>query len=313
MPTNNLAAIDLGTNSCRLLITSEDGTILYRNAISTRMGEGMSANNSFTPEAIKRGLDCFATYKSAMQEYNVKKYRAVATAACRMAKNGADFLKQIKEQTNINVDIISPLEEARLNLNGAVLNTINRPYKYVVVFDIGGGSTEITLATNEPNAKILHTISIPLGARNSAEKFSLTEYNQTNADNLRKEIQNYTKDFIQKSQLEKYQNSFCVLATSSTALRLTHLCNGWTSYIREKADNVVVDVNLLDKIIKETYKTKLSQREENPCIGKNRAPIIIPAFIIFEEIYKILNAKEIITSLKAAVEGIIMELQNATD
>ena len=313
MPTNNLAAIDTGTNSTRMLITSPDGKILYRDAISTRMGEGLSANNFFTPEAIKRGLDCFAKFAATMKEYEVKKYWAVATAACRMSNNGADFIKQIKEQTGINVDIISPLEEARLNLNGAILNTINRPYKYVIVFDIGGGSTEISLATNEPNAKILHTISIPLGARNSADKFSLVEYSEPNADNLRKEIQNYTKDFIQKSELDKYRGSLCVLATSSTALRLAHLCNGWSPYIREKGDNVVVSANSLDKVIKETYQTNLSQHEQNPCIGKNRAPIFIPACIIFEQIYKDLGATEIITSLKAAVEGMIMELKNAAN
>ena len=81
MPTNNLAAIDSGTNSSRMLITSQEGEILYREAISTRMGEGMSINNCFTPEAIKRGLDCFAKFAAKMKEYGVEKYRAVATAA----------------------------------------------------------------------------------------------------------------------------------------------------------------------------------------------------------------------------------------
>lgn len=313
MQKNNLAAIDLGTNSCRILIISQEGEILYRDAISTRMGEGMSANNSFTAEAISRGIDCFCMFKMFMDKYNVQKYRAIATAACRMAKNGADFILKVKQQANIDLEVIDGYEEARLNLNGAILNTINRPYKYVIVFDIGGGSTEITLATNEQQAKILHTISIPWGARNSAEKFSLTEYSQPNADNLRKEIQNYTKDFIRKSELEKYHNSLCFLATSSTALRLAHLCNGWSPYMREKGDNVVVDTRSLDKVIKETYSTNLAQREENPCIGKTRAPIFIPACIIFEQIYKDLGATEIVTSLKAAVEGMIMELQNAAD
>lgn len=313
MQTNNLAAIDTGTNSTRMLIASPDGKILYRDAISTRMGEGMSEKNSFTDEAISRGIECFCMFKMLMDKYNVQKYRAVATAACRMAKNGADFVSKIKQQANIDLEVIDGYEEARLNLNGAILNTINRPYKYVIVFDIGGGSTEISLATNEPNAKILHTISIPLGARNSADKFSLVEYSEPNADNLRKEIQNYTKDFIQKSELDKYRDSLCVLATSSTALRLAHLCNGWSPYAREKGDNVLVDTDTLDKVITETYKTNLAQREQNPCIGKTRAPIFIPACIIFEQIYKDLGATEIITSLKAAVEGMIMELQNAAN
>lgn len=313
MQKNNIAAIDLGTNSCRLLITSQKGEILYRDAISTRMGEGMSKNNAFTAEAIKRGLDCFAEYKTAMQKYDVGKYWAVATAACRMAKNGSEFIQKVKAHTDIKIDIISPAEEARLNLNGAILNTIDRPYKYVVVYDIGGGSTEITLATNERQAKILHTISIPLGARNSSEKFGLTDYIKNNADNLRNEVHRYTQDFIKQSQLEKYRDSLCFLATSSTALRLAHLCLGWKEYNREKADNIVIDINLFDNIIEQLYQTTNPQRAENPCIGENRAPIIIPACVIFSQIYRDLGAKNIITSLKAAVEGMIMELQNAAD
>ena len=313
MSKNNIAAIDLGTNSCRLLISSPNGTPVYRDAISTRMGEGMLKNNCFTEDAVKRGIDCFAKFKSDMQKYDVKKYWAVATAACRMANNGADFIEKVKEETGINIDIISPTEEARLNLNGAVLNTINRQYKYVIIYDIGGGSTEITLATNEPQSKILHTISIPLGARNASDKFCLNDYNHSNAENLIKEIQKYTKDFVVKSQMDKYRDSLCFLATSSTALRLAHLSRGWEPYIREKADNIAIDVESFNKVINALYQTNLKQREENPCIGKNRAPIIIAACIIFSQIYKDLGAKEIITSLKAAVEGMIMELQNAAN
>ncbi len=81
MKKTALAAIDLGTNSCRLLITDQNGKTLYKNAIATRLGEGMSAHNRFTDEAVKRGIECFCTFKMSMDEYGVEKYRAIATAA----------------------------------------------------------------------------------------------------------------------------------------------------------------------------------------------------------------------------------------
>ena len=173
MSKNNIAAIDSGTNSCRILISSPDGTTVYRDAISTRMGAGMSKNNYFTDEAISRGIECFCEFKMFMDQYNVQKYRAIATAACRTAKNGAEFIDKVKQQANIDIEVIDGYEEARLNLRGAALNVKDENTKYIVVYDLGGGSTEITLATNESTPKILHTVSIPWGARNSAEKFEL--------------------------------------------------------------------------------------------------------------------------------------------
>lgn len=111
MTSQNAAAIDLGTNSCRLLIVDEKGNTLYKNAISTRMGEGMSAHNRFTDEAIRRGVECFCSFKMLMDKYQTGKYRAIATAACRTAENGAEFVDLIRRQANIKLEVIDGYEE----------------------------------------------------------------------------------------------------------------------------------------------------------------------------------------------------------
>ena len=185
MKQPTLAAIDLGTNSCRLLIADRSGRTLYKNAISTRLGEGMSAGNRFTDEAVMRGIECFCTFKMTMDEYGVEKYRAIATAACRTAENGAEFAKKIKQQSGIDLKIIDGYEEAVLNLKGALLNVQDEKAGYVVVYDLGGGSTEITLATRSAEPEILHTVSVPWGARNAAEKFGLKEYDPVAAARLK--------------------------------------------------------------------------------------------------------------------------------
>ena len=137
MKQPTLAAIDLGTNSCRLLIADRSGRTLYKNAISTRLGEGMSAGNRFTDEAVMRGIECFCTFKMTMDEYGTEKYRAIATAACRTAENGAEFAKKIKQQSGIDLEIIDGYEEAVLNLKGALLNVRDEKAGYVVVYDLG--------------------------------------------------------------------------------------------------------------------------------------------------------------------------------
>ena len=98
MSKTNLAAIDLGTNSCRLRITDNEGNIIYRESVTTKLGEGMVENMCFTPQAIERGLNCLNRFSALMKNHDVGQYRAITTASCRMAKNGAQFVKMVEER-----------------------------------------------------------------------------------------------------------------------------------------------------------------------------------------------------------------------
>ena len=101
----------------------------------------------------------------------------------------------------------------------------------MVVYDLGGGSTEITLATRSAKPEILHTVSVPWGARNAAEKFGLKEYDPVAAARLDEEISACSRAFVRDSGLEKYRGDVCFVATSSTPLRLTHIARGWENMI----------------------------------------------------------------------------------
>lgn len=310
MTSQNAAAIDLGTNSCRLLIVDEKGNTLYKNAISTRMGEGMSAHNRFTDEAIRRGVECFCSFKMLMDKYQTGKYRAIATAACRTAENGAEFVDLIRRQANIKLEVIDGYEEARLNLQGAMLNVQKEKSKYAVVYDLGGGSTEITFSTREAKPEILHTVSIPWGARNSSEKFGLVDFDETKAAMLAEEIGGYARKFVQEAKLKDYAGDVCFIATSSTPLRLAHIARGWTPYQRDKADGIKVAVEEFDRAAALVRAMTAEERLRHSCIGPSRADIFNSACVIFSQIYRDLGAKELVASLKSAVDGIVMELQN---
>ena len=307
MANGNLAAIDLGTNSCRLMITNQKGFVIFRKTGTTKLGEGLHASGKFTDAAIERGLKCLAEYADIMKEYGVIEYKAIATASCRMAKNGEEFVKAVEELCGIRLDIIDAKEEASLNVKGARLNA-DANAEYVVVYDLGGGSTEITLATNKDNPEIVYTVSIPWGARNATEAFNLLEYDEENASKLADEVRKYTRDFLQKSNLEKYREKCEFLATSSTPLRLVSMSHELGEYNRYNADGVSETIEQLDKQITKIQRMDFTQMAENPYIGENRAAIFQAACVIFKTIYDELQIKVLKASLKGAQEAMINDL-----
>ncbi len=301
------AAIDLGTNSCRMVIADQNGHYVFSDAVSPRLGEGMYQDMNFTPEAIERGVKAFYDFKQIMNKYDVVKYRAIATAACRMAKNANSLIDSVYDEAFIKIDVIDGFEEARLNLKGALEHVCGQT-KYVVLYDLGGGSTEITLATNVKNPEILHTISIPWGARNASEAFDLIEFDEKKAAALQKEISAYVCDFMDKSELSKYRDDICFVATSSTPLRYVSMINRFGKYDRDLSDGKKISTKDIDEQIARIYKLTQQEMLDDAYIGKKRSFIFVAACVIFKTIYDKLEAKEITASLRSAKDGIISEL-----
>lgn len=308
MGKENLAAIDLGTNSCRILIADKNGKELHREAVTVKLGEGLQENNNFTAAAIKRGLDCLVHFSALMRSYNVAHYRAVTTASCRKAQNSAVFIQMAEEMSGIKLEVISAQEEALLNLQGAMYN-VPRQAEYVLLYDLGGGSTEIILAENGETPKEIYTLSVPWGARTAAEAFDLTEYDVNKAAVLEAEIKKYAEDFLLNSEFLRYlPQCFCV-ATSSTSLRLMSMIKKTGNYDKTAANGLSASTEEIDKQIDSIFKMNLIQLEQSPYIGENRAPIFVAACIIFRAIYKVLQIKELTASLSGAQEAIIRELE----
>lgn len=307
MQGENLAAIDLGTNSCRIRITDLSGNVIYREAVTTKLGEGLAENMRFTPEAIERGLKCLTHFAELMKDYEVGHYRAVATASCRMAQNGAAFVQIVEEMSGIKLEVISPAEEAGLTLKGAILNA-DKTKPYVLVYDLGGGSTEITFATNTSEPEILYTVSVPWGARNSSEVFDLLEYNSKNAAKLAAEVKKYTRQFWENSDYAAHQKECCCLATSSTPLRLLNMVENTGVYSKEYADGLAAPIEKIDEQVQKVFKMSLIDLTQNPYIGESRSSIFVAACVIFKTIYDELHIKTLTASLKGAQEALIEEL-----
>ena len=306
--TKNYAGIDLGSNSCKIIICDENKKVLCVDNISTRLAEGMYKNNRITNAAIDRCLKCFYEYRQLLDKYDVPSdnVRAITTAACRMAENGEDLIKKIYAESHIKVEIIDGKQEAELNLKGAIEHVLGKS-KYVVVYDLGGGSTEVTLAENSKNPKIISTISIPWGARNSSEAFDLVEYDEERADELRKEVDKCLDVFFVDAK-DYDKNDVVFVATSSTPLRLASMINKFGYYDRDKADGLVMNKENMDKSILGLFKAKRADLAKNPYIGDKRSYIFISAGIIFKQIYDRLGVDKITASLKSAKDGIVADL-----
>lgn len=306
--TKNYAGIDLGSNSCKMIICDENKKVLFVDNISTRLAEGMHKNNRITDEAIERCQKCFYEYKRLLDKYNVPSdnIRAITTAACRMAENGEELIKKIYAESHIKLEIIDSKEEAELNLKGAIEHVLGKS-KYVIVYDLGGASTEVTLAENSKNPKILSTVSIPWGARNSSEAFDLVEYDEKRADELRAEVNKTLDEFFKKAgNYDKKDVLF--VATSSTPLRLVSMINEFGCYDREKADGLIMSKEDMDKAILGLFSAKRTELAKNPYIGDKRSYIFISAGIIFKQIYDRLGVDKITASLKSAKDGIVADL-----
>ncbi len=306
MESKKTACIDLGSNSCRLRIADENGKVIYKDSIATKLGEGLFETGKLVEASIKRGVDALSKYAEIMKENKVQNYRAIATAACRTAKNGKEFVRLVKVKTGLDLEIIDTFEEARLNLKGALLNAPQNK-KYAVVYDLGGASTEVTLA--QTDGHILHTISIPWGARNSSEAYGLKEFDEAKAERLKTDIQKYVEDFVVKAHLEKYKQDCVLLATSSTPLRLCSMIKNDGSYTREKNDGARVKCCELDGAVLKVENMSVDERSKSAYIGEDRAPIFAAACVIFKAIYDALGFDELIVSFKGAQDAMLKELR----
>ena len=304
----NYAAIDLGSNSCRLLICDNKGKQLFAENYGTKLAEGMGKDKLIKPLAFARAEKAFVEIRKKLDEYEVKanNLRAITTAACRMAKNGKQFIARIAKVSQVDLEVIDGREEAELNLQGAAEHVKGKS-KYLIVWDLGGASTEITLAENKDCPVILRTISIPYGARNGAEDFALCEYEEDKAKCLRAKVDEYIDEFLQGINMPgKDEISF--VATSSTPLRLVSMLMGKGQYCREEADGKIIVCTQLEKLLNDLYGQKVSEMAKNPCIGESRAPIFAAACVIFARIVERLGADNITASLKSAKDAIIANL-----
>ena len=321
------AALDLGTNNCRLLIARPrsleqggGGGFAVIDAFSriVRLGEGLAASNRLSDAAIDRTLAALKICADKLKRRNVTLARSVATEACRRATNGADFIARAYAETGIHLDIISAEEEARLAVLGchALIEPGDDP---ALVFDIGGGSTELVLvdtgrAGGRDMPRVLDWHSTPWGV------VSLTEHAGGGADVDRggrdERLAAYArmKALVADSfapiaaRLPQGLASPRLLGTSGTVTTLGSVHLGLASYDRSAVDGLIVPAAAMRRISGELAAMALTERAQLSCIGTERADLVVAGCAILEAIMDLWPADRLGIADRGIREGILRRL-----
>jgi len=329
------AAIDLGTNNCRLLIARPAGdSFIVVDAFSrvVRLGEGLAQTGRLSDEAMDRALGALRICADKLRRRNVHLARSVATEACRRATNGAAFIERVRAETGIRLDIISAREEARLAVLGCHILLEPGPGP-ALVFDIGGGSTELVLVESSEEARdrdappaILDWVSVPWGV------VSLTETCAPEREEPQARIARYAEmrgrvddsfaafaariaPYCDQARDDgaAHEGSLRLLGTSGTVTTLASVHLDLPQYDRSAVDGVIVPSHSMRGITQRLSTMPLAERRELPCIGRERADLVVAGCAILESILDLWPAHRLGVADRGIREGILRSLIGAED
>ena len=313
----NYAAIDLGTNSCRLVIASPTPTsfhIIETFSRITRLGEGIIKENELSREASRRTIKALKICSEIISEYApIHRARFVATAACRRAKNCRDFLSEVKRQTGLNLEIISSQEESRLAVIGC-LPLLKKSVKRALVFDIGGGSTEISLArlANSGKAFIEGYVSLPYGVVTISEAFPNKDMTNLAYNTVMERTHKLLEAFEERYKIsEAIENGeIQIIGTSGTVTVLGAVELNLPRYNRSAVDGIVISAGDVKHAIGKIRRMGDDGRKKHPCIGPLKADLTIAGCAIIEAICSFWPVKEITVADRGIREGILLDLMH---
>jgi len=307
------AAIDLGTNNCRLLIArpNEGGfTVIDAFSRIVRLGEGLSRTGALSNDAMDRAVGALAVCAEKLKRRNVSLSRSVATEACRRASNGQRFADRVRDETGIALDIIEPAEEARLAVLGChkLLEPGDGP---AIIFDIGGGSTELVLVDQEEGTpRIRAWWSAPWGVVSLTEsegKEALEGPDRLKAYlRMRERARRAFANFA--TMLPENREGIRLLGTSGTVTTLASVHLALPSYDRRAVDGLHVPIEAMQKISTMIAGMDYTERSSLPCIGNERADLVVAGCAILEAIIEIWPAKNLGIADRGIREGILRSL-----
>ncbi|MDF1833921.1 MAG: Ppx/GppA phosphatase family protein [Alteraurantiacibacter sp. bin_em_oilr2.035] len=311
------AAIDLGTNNCRLLIARPaDENFVVIDAFSrvVRLGEGLAQTGKLSDVAMDRALGALKICADKLKKRNVHLARSVATEACRRASNGEKFIQRVQDETGIVLDIISAQEEARLAVLGCHI-LLEDGVGPAVIFDIGGGSTELVLI--EPGApvpRILDWQSVPWGVVSLTETVGHEtggrEERLARYDTMKQLVLDSFAEFAQRISRHASADQR-LLGTSGTVTTLASVHLGLPQYDRKQVDGLMVPTDAMLDISQRLSEMSPEQRSELDCIGHERAELVVAGCAILEAILEIWSAPRLGVADRGIREGILRSLMTA--
>jgi exopolyphosphatase/guanosine-5'-triphosphate,3'-diphosphate pyrophosphatase len=329
--TQLYAALDLGTNSCRMLIAQPKGSqfhVVDSFSKSVQLGAGLEATGRLSRSSIARTVQALKVCRKKLEKHKVTRMRLVATEACRRARNSRDFLRAVRREAGLELEIIKPEEEARL----AVISCaplVSTKTDQLLVVDIGGGSTELVWIdlTNVPrierpraimrlhtgfknadspfpHAKVVDWISVPLGVATLRDQFQDVE-----DDSARFALMSWMFE-EQLMNFAPYENNqiregFQIIGTSGTVTTVAASHLGLKRYDRNKVDGLRMTSEQIDSVVNEYLSLGPAGRRRDPRIGRDRQELIMSGSAILQALLRIWPTDRLSVADRGLREGLL--------
>jgi len=310
------AAIDLGTNNCRMLVAAPSGAgfrVIDCYSRITRLGEGLAAHGVLSDDAMTRTVEALRHCAFRMERSRVTRARLVATEACRRASNHADFARRVSTETGLRLDIIGADEEASLALAGCA--QLLTPQPRALVIDIGGGSTELVWVDNRPDGyrRIDGVLSLPLGVVTLAESRGAELADPDGFETVVTEVIRQLVPFEARHQLGAAlaQGRLQMLGTSGTVTTLAALHLGLERYDRWQVDGLEMDFTAIATISRRLQAMTHAERGGLTCVGPERADLVVAGCAILAAICRLWPVGRLRVADRGVREGVLQGLIDA--
>lgn len=314
------AALDLGTNNCRLLIARPDGDgfrVVDAFSRIVRLGEGIATTGNLSDGAMSRTLEALAICRRKIEERNVARVRLVTTEACRVAGNGPVFLARVREELGLELELLDRRSEALLAAAGCSA-LAHKQAESVVLFDIGGGSTELVWLAmrdrvQDPGiaSRVRSWASLPVGVVTLAEKHGGVEVTRETFEAMVAETLELLAEFAEAARPAIDSAGFHLLGTSGTVTTLGGLHLGLEKYDRRQVDGLWMKKAEVDAAIENLLVMSYAARAANGCIGRDRADLVIAGAAIFEAIRRAFPSESMRIGDRGLREGMLIEMMRA--
>ena len=311
-----IAALDLGTNNCRLLIARpEPGGFKVVEGFSkiVRLGEGVSNSGTLSDMAMGRALEALESCAERIIQRGVSHGRYVATEACRVAENGEQFLLKVEKEVGLRLEKISSREEAELTLIGCI-PLLDPKFCYALTFDVGGGSTEVSWVKvhSKMGPEIIDGVSLPCGVISMSERYGGPEIPATNYELLVDEIIELLRPFDKKNMINNAIERGVVqmLGTAGTVTTISGVQMGLKRYNRALVDGSWLNFEAVYDICNKLVNSSFVERASYSCIGKNRAELVVAGCGILQAICNTWPAGRLRVADRGVREGILFKLSD---
>jgi exopolyphosphatase / guanosine-5'-triphosphate,3'-diphosphate pyrophosphatase len=314
-PGPTFAALDLGTNNCRMLVGAPSGDgfrVLDSFSRIVRLGEGLHYTGALSETAMDRAMAALHACAARLARRPVRRLRAIATEACRRAVNGREFLARVKSETGLEIGVITAREEAELALESCA-PLLAGGGRRALLFDIGGGSTELAwVRLTEGKPALIGYDSLPVGVVTLAERWGGAGFT---CDGFAAMVDDVA------ARLAAFESIHCIgheirnggvtlLGTSGTVTTLAGIALELPRYRRPLVDGVVLSAEAADAALRNLRAMGREGLSQHPCVGPDRVDFVLPGCAVFAAITRLWPAPRVVVADRGLREGMLLRMMH---